>query len=111
MQLRPSVIYIPTCYYWGITVRHQLGMDSTRGACWETVVPHEVAHLWWGHALGWDSYRDQWMSEGFSNLSASLYLQAAYAEGAAALPRFLEGHAAAHHGKERAGSVRSRWDR
>jgi Peptidase family M1 domain len=79
-QAWPGVIYIPTCYYWGITVRHQLGMDSTRGAYWETVAPHEVAHLWWGHTVGWNSYRDQWMSEGFSNLSASLYLQAAYAK-------------------------------
>jgi aminopeptidase N len=55
-------------------------MQQTRGAYWDTVAPHEVAHLWWGHSVGWDSYRDQWMSEGFSNLSASLFLQVAYAK-------------------------------
>lgn len=77
-QAFPGVIYIPTCYYWPPAVRHQLGMQWSAGAYWDSVVAHEVAHLWWGHALGWKSYRDQWMSEGFSNLAASIFLQAAY---------------------------------
>lgn len=77
-QAWPGVIYIPTCYYWSPAVRQQLGMQQAAGAYWDSVASHEVAHLWWGHALGWNSYRDQWMSEGFSNLSASLFLQAAY---------------------------------
>jgi aminopeptidase N len=59
-------------------MRHQLGLKDTLGGYWDSVASHEVAHLWWGHALGWNSYRDQWMSEGFSHLSASLFLQAAY---------------------------------
>ena len=29
---------------------------------------HEVAHQWWGHVVGWKSYRDQWMSESFAEL-------------------------------------------
>jgi hypothetical protein len=77
-QAWPGVIYIPTCYYWSPTIRHQLGFKQTMGGYWDSVASHEVAHMWWGHALGWNSYRDQWMSEGFSNLSASLFLQAAY---------------------------------
>jgi len=28
------------------------------------VTPHEVAHQWWGQLVGFNSYRDQWMSEG-----------------------------------------------
>jgi len=28
-----------------------------------------------GHIIGWDSYHDQWMSEGFAEFSASLYVQ------------------------------------
>ena len=79
-QAWPGVIYIPTCYYWNPTMRHQLGLKDTLGGYWDSVASHEVAHLWWGHALGWNSYRDQWMSEGFSHLSASLFLQAAYAK-------------------------------
>ena len=77
-QAWPGVIYIPTCYYWSPTIRHQLGITQTDGGYWDSVASHEVAHLWWGHAVGWNSYRDQWMSEGFSHLSASLFLQAAY---------------------------------
>ena len=77
-QAWPGVIYIPTCYYWSPTIRNELGMQFGSGGYWESVAAHEVAHLWWGHAVGWNSYRDQWMSEGFAHLSASLFLQVAY---------------------------------
>jgi aminopeptidase N len=43
---------------------------------YDYVGPHEVAHQWWGHIVGWKSYRDQWMSEGFAEFSTSLYAQA-----------------------------------
>jgi len=34
---------------------------------------HEVAHQWWGAAIDWEDYRDQWMSEGFAQYAAALY--------------------------------------
>ena len=34
---------------------------------------HEVAHQWWGSAIDWESYRDQWMTEGFAQYAAALY--------------------------------------
>lgn len=77
-QAWPGVIYIPTCYYWNPTIRHQLGFKQNVGGYWDSVASHEVGHLWWGHAVGWNSYRDQWMSEGFASFAASLFLQAAY---------------------------------
>jgi hypothetical protein len=77
-QAWPGVIYIPTCYYWNPTLRHQLGFTQNVGGYWDSVASHEVGHLWWGHAVGWNSYRDQWMSEGFASFAASLFLQAAY---------------------------------
>jgi aminopeptidase N len=43
----------------------------------QEVTPHEVAHQWWGHAVGWASYHDQWLSEGFAEFSAGLFLQQA----------------------------------
>jgi len=49
-------------------------MDWGDRGYWKVVTPHEVAHQWWGHTVGFSSYRDQWMSEGFSDMSASLYL-------------------------------------
>ncbi|HEY3975412.1 MAG TPA: M1 family aminopeptidase [Candidatus Sulfotelmatobacter sp.] len=73
-QSWPELVWIPICYYFDSTVRHQLGMDWGDRGYWKVVTPHEVAHQWWGHTVGFGSYRDQWMSEGFADMSASLYL-------------------------------------
>ena len=73
-QSWPELVWIPICYYFDTTVRHQLGMDWGDRGYWKVVTPHEVAHQWWGHTVGFNSYRDQWMSEGFADMSASLYL-------------------------------------
>jgi hypothetical protein len=73
-QSWPELVWIPICYYFDTTVRHQLGMDWGDRGYWKVVTPHEVAHQWWGHTVGFNSSRDQWMSEGFADMSASLYL-------------------------------------
>jgi hypothetical protein len=73
-QSWPGLVWIPMCYYYDTTVRHQLGLDFGDRGYWKIVTPHEVAHQWWGHTVGFASYRDQWMSEGFADMSASLYL-------------------------------------
>ena len=73
-QSWPGLVWIPICYYFDDTVRHQLGMDWGSRGYWKVVTPHEVAHQWWGHTIGFSSGRDQWMSEGFADMSASLYL-------------------------------------
>jgi len=73
-QSWPELVWIPICYYFDTTVRHQLGMDWGDRGYWKVVTPHEVAHQWWGHTVGFNSYRDQWMSEGFADMSASLNL-------------------------------------
>ena len=39
----------------------------------ELFLSHEVAHQWWGSAVDWEGYRDQWLSEGFAQYSAALY--------------------------------------
>lgn len=43
----------------------------------EAFVSHEVAHQWWGIGLDFVSYRDQWLSEAFSEYSALMYTQQA----------------------------------
>jgi aminopeptidase N len=40
------------------------------------VTAHEVSHQWWGHLVGWQTYRDQWLSEGLATFSAGLFLEA-----------------------------------
>ena len=44
----------------------------------EYVLAHEVAHQWWGQAVGTKSYHDQWISEGFAQYFAALYAERTY---------------------------------
>lgn len=48
----------------------------------EYYLAHEIAHQWWGQAVAWRTYHDQWISEGLSQYSAALYLREKYGEGA-----------------------------
>jgi hypothetical protein len=36
---------------------------------------HEIAHQFWGGAVGWESYHEQWISEGFAQYFALLYAE------------------------------------
>ncbi len=37
------------------------------------LIAHEVAHQWWGDLVGWESYRDQWISEAMATYCARLW--------------------------------------
>jgi Peptidase family M1 domain len=41
----------------------------------EFFLAHELAHQWWGQAVGWQNYHEQWISEGFAQYFAALYAQ------------------------------------
>lgn len=73
-QSWPMLVYLPICYFWDSTIQHQLGLLDRDPTYWKVVTAHEVAHQWWGHTVGFASYRDQWMSEGFADFSAALFL-------------------------------------
>ncbi|MFQ5722930.1 MAG: M1 family metallopeptidase [Terriglobia bacterium] len=49
-----------------ITPREQVNLSDRFRA-------HETSHQWWGHVVGWKSYHDQWLSEGFAEFSGMLY--------------------------------------
>ncbi len=75
-QAWPTLVFMPYTAFMDTTQRTQLfGVQGGTDNFWRYVAPHEVAHQWWGHMVGWDSYHDQWMSEGFAEFSASLYVQ------------------------------------
>ena len=38
-------------------------------------VAHELAHQWWGQAVGWNNYHEQWISEGFAQYFTALWAQ------------------------------------
>jgi hypothetical protein len=73
-QSWPMLAYLPVCGFLDVTQRHTLGADEGDPQYWRVVTPHEVAHQWWGSTVGFRGYRDQWMSEGFADASAALYL-------------------------------------
>ncbi len=75
-QAWPTLVFMPYIAFIDTTQRAQLlGTSGGTDNFWRYVAPHEIAHQWWGHVIGWDSYHDQWMSEGFAEFSASLYVQ------------------------------------
>jgi aminopeptidase N len=73
-QSWPMLVYLPICAFWDSTIQQRLGLLDQNASYWKEVTPHEVSHQWWGQEVGFSSYRDQWMSEGFANFSVSLYL-------------------------------------
>jgi hypothetical protein len=73
-QSWPMLVYLPICGFWDTTVQHQLGLLDYDASYWREVTPHEVSHQWWGSLVGFNSYRDQWMSEGFANFSVGVFL-------------------------------------
>jgi peptidase M1-like protein/carboxypeptidase family protein len=78
-QSWPNLVYLPISAYIDSTQRWMLfgHIDNKFTGFVQEVTPHEVAHQWWGHAVGWASYHDQWLSEGFAEFSAGLFLQLA----------------------------------
>ena len=46
----------------------------------EFFLAHELAHQWWGQAIGWKNYHEQWISEGFAQYFSALYAQRAHGD-------------------------------
>ncbi len=76
-QSWPTLVYLPVSAFLDSTQRWALlGGNAFKFADFiQEVTPHEVSHQWWGHMVGWASYHDQWLSEGFADFSAGLFLQ------------------------------------
>jgi aminopeptidase N len=66
-QAFPGLIHFSWATYHGFLL--EKGED-------EAFRSHEVAHQWWGLGVAVKSYRDAWISEGFSTFSSWLYTEA-----------------------------------
>jgi Peptidase family M1 domain len=70
----PGLIYLWSGSFLDSTQRNCIGLkDET--ALTDFFRGHESSHQWWGHRVGWKSYHDQWLSEGFADFSGILYVQ------------------------------------
>jgi hypothetical protein len=76
-QSWPTLVYLPIISFFDSTQRWMMmgGISGRMTDFVQEVTPHEVSHQWWGHIVGWASYHDQWLSEGFADFSAGLFLQ------------------------------------
>jgi hypothetical protein len=67
----PGLLYLPSLSFLPAITQQSVGMNDNTQEAFNAVVPyHEVAHQWWGNVVGWDNYRDQWISEGLANYVA-----------------------------------------
>jgi hypothetical protein len=70
----PMLLYLSVLSFLDETQRHVLGIqDQIRIS--DYFRAHEVSHQWWGHEVGWKTYHDQWLSEGFAQFSGNLYVE------------------------------------
>ncbi len=74
-QSWPNLVYLPYLAFVGSTVRNMLGFGLDMAQFVDQVGAHEVAHQWWGHQVGWHSYHDVWLSEGFAEFTSGLVLE------------------------------------
>jgi hypothetical protein len=77
-QSWPTLVYLPMSAFLDSTQRWALlGQQAFRFADFiQEVTPHEISHQWWGHMVGFATYHDQWLSEGFAEFSAGLFVEA-----------------------------------
>jgi len=89
-QSWPSLVYLPISAYIDSTQRWMLfgSIQNDFTGFVQEVTPHEVAHQWFGHSVTWASYHDLWLSEGFADFSAGLFLEKAF--GPRGLKDYLE---------------------
>jgi hypothetical protein len=74
-QSWPTLIYMPYVAFLNGTQRNTLGLGGDLKDFIDNVGTHEMAHQWWGHQVGTKSYRDEWISEGFSEFTSALVVQ------------------------------------
>jgi hypothetical protein len=68
----------------------ELTYASERPGATELFRAHETAHQWWGHEIGWRSYRDQWLSEALAEYTAMMFVQATVKNGRKHFDEMLE---------------------
>jgi len=71
----PGLIFLSSYAFLSKEEREELHYSPLRILLQETIPAHETAHQWWGDVVSWQSYRDQWFSEGLANYCALMMLE------------------------------------
>lgn len=56
-------------------LRYALFASGKNTGEWESFTAHETGHQWWGIGVDFATYRDQWISEAFTEYSSIMYTQ------------------------------------
>jgi hypothetical protein len=70
----PGLVYLPTLSFLPSSTRLELAGSPSADLESQLFIAHEIAHQWWGNEIGWKTYHDQWISEGFASYAAALDL-------------------------------------
>jgi hypothetical protein len=72
----PTLIYLSSFAYLSDDELRTLKLDEFQRLLFDGFMQdHETAHQWWGDRVGWKNYRDQWLMEALSNLSALMIME------------------------------------
>ena len=71
----PELVYLPTLQFLSPEERREVGLGGRSANQQDQLqLAHEIAHQWWGNQIGWKTYHDQWLSEGFATYASALCL-------------------------------------
>ena len=72
----PGMIFLSSYVYLTSTQRATQKISAADNILYgEVMMPHEVAHQWFGDQVSWASYHEQWLLEAISNYAAIMLLE------------------------------------
>jgi hypothetical protein len=77
----PSLIYLSTFSFLTAEEKAQLKMNKLKTILSDATIAHETAHQWWGDAVTWSNYHDQWILEALADYSSLLLFESEHPAG------------------------------
>jgi Peptidase family M1 domain len=71
----PGLVFLSSYAFLNPQEQSDLHMSAVQTLLSQQVPAHETAHQWWGDLITWNTYRDQWFSEGLANYCSLMLLQ------------------------------------
>ncbi len=72
----PGMIFLSSYVYLTSAQRAEQHISPADNVLFgEVMMPHEVAHQWFGDRVSWASYHEQWLLEAFANYSALMLME------------------------------------